>query len=156
MSAVRASSIPRFTTSGTVAVVRLTVSVMVEPCSSFVPLFGRWSRMIPPGRGLSTNTALKSKPDFCIAAAAVKTSRSTTSGTATIGACSVILAYATAPPMIRSIGAARMIAQWRAFHRRGGFATGAAGGPTVWRRTRRLGFGGLSGFTGLGDFSTLG
>jgi hypothetical protein len=35
---------------------------------------------------------VNSKPDVCIAAAAAKTSRSTTSGTATIGACSVSLA----------------------------------------------------------------
>src|SRR4051794_17711081 len=148
-SAARASSTSRFTTSGTVAVVRLTVRRMEVPCSRCAPFAGTCDRMIPPGRGLSTNTALMSKPDFSMAAAALNTSRSTTSGTATMGACSVILEYATTPATASTNGAARMTAQCRAFHVRA-----AAGGRAAPRR--RLGLGGFSGFTGFGALATFG
>ena len=66
---------------------------------------------------------------------------STTSGTATIGACSVSLAYATTPPVITSSsGAARITAQCRAFHVRAASTGGAArpGRPPASRGRRPL------------------
>ena len=69
-----------------------TVSRTVEPCSSFFPLPGSWSRIVPPGRGLSAATESTSKPALFRMEAAENTSRSTTSGTLAMGACSVSFA----------------------------------------------------------------
>ena len=91
-AATFASSTSIVPTSGTSASVLEMVIRTVEPSSSFCPGGGRCSRMVPPGRGLSTHRASSSKPASCRMPAAAKSSRSTMSGTGLLGGDSVSLA----------------------------------------------------------------
>ena len=110
-----------FATTGTIARVRDTVSVTVDPCSSFSPFAGRWRRMVPPGRALVAAFASTSNPAVSRTRRPRRTRRCRRHrAPATIGACSVSLAYAITPPVITRSGAARMTAQCRAFHVRAG------------------------------------
>ena len=117
--------------------------------------------MMPPGRELSSAVASTAKPASCMIAIADRTSRSVTSGTASIGPPSVSFAYAATPPATRSSGAARITTQWRSFQVRARLGAGAGGKPgaaatVAALRAPRLGFAGFIGLSGFGALATFG